>query len=98
MTILEHAPSREEILDFINDGIRQIREAGAEARFILVGPDAYKTLRKAMGEHFQRGAGQFETYQFIPIVVDPFRSATVCVLPSPSECARGVHAFRMDPE
>lgn len=95
MLIIEHAPSREEILEFINDGIRQLNEVNAPARYILVGQQSFNTLRKAMGERFQRGAGQFETYQHIPIVLDPFRTDTVCVLPSPKECAKGVQVYRM---
>lgn len=95
MTILECAATREDILSFINDSIRQLREAGVEARYIVVGVDAYHHLRKAMGEHFQRGAGRFETYQYLPIVLDPFRTDTVCVLPSPAECAKGVKTYRV---
>lgn len=97
MTILEYAPSREEVLAFIDDGIRQLREAGAEAQYIVVGPGAYEHLRKAIGQRFQRGAGQFETYQHIAIVLDPFREAgAVCVLPAPAECAKGVKTYRIE--
>ncbi|HMB90297.1 MAG TPA: family 4C encapsulin nanocompartment shell protein [Rhodothermales bacterium] len=96
MTILEHTPTREEILPFINDCIRQLREADVEARYIVVGTTAYEDLRKAIGTEFQRGAGQFETYHHIPIVLDPFRDAAVCVLPAPAECAKGVYAYRME--
>ncbi len=96
MTIIEYAPSREEILDFVNDSIRQLQDADVEARYIVVGVEAFETMRKAMGERFRRGAGQFETYQYLPIVLDPFRTDTVCVLPAPSECAKGVHTYRME--
>ena len=96
MTILEYTPSREEMLTFIHDCIRQLREEGVEARYIVVGTAAYEDLRKAIGTAFQRGAGQFETYQHIPIVLDPFREAEVCVLPAPSECAKGVYAYRVE--
>ena len=96
MTIIEYAPSREEMLDFVNDSIRQLQDAGVEARYIVVGVEAFETMRKAMGERFRRGAGQFETYQYLPIVLDPFRTDTVCVLPAPSECAKGVQTYRME--
>ncbi len=96
MTIIEYAPSREEILDFVNDSIRQLRDTDVEARYIVVGVEAFETMRKAMGKRFRRGAGQFETYQYLPIVLDPFRTDTVCVLPAPSECAKGVQTFRME--
>ncbi len=95
MTILEDTPSREDILDFIDDSIRQLRETSVEARYIVVGTTAFETLRKAMGERFRRGAGQFETYQHVPIVLDPFRTDAVCVLPAPTECAKGVQPYRM---
>ena len=95
MTVIEHAPGRETILDAINDALRNLREAGADAHAIIVGTEAYDTLRHAMAERFRRSPGYFETYQHIPIVVDPFRTTAVCVLPAPEECAKGVHAVRL---
>ena len=97
MTVLEYAPADHEILDFVNQSIRQLQEAGQEARYIVVGPQAYRQLRKAIGTAFQRGAGMFETYQFIPIVVDPFRETAVCVVPAPEAVAAGVSAHRLPP-
>ena len=94
MTVIEHAPARDEILDFINDGIRQLQESGAEAKYVVMGPAAYDTFRHAMAERFHRKPKQFETYNYVPIVVDPFRTDTVCVLPAPAECARGVETYR----
>ncbi len=95
MTIIEYEASREDILQIVDDGIRQMKENDVEPRFIIVGPEAYTMLRKAIGERFQRGAGQFETYQYVPIVVDPFRGSRATVLPAPSEVAKGVktHQF-----
>ena len=87
MTIIEYAPAKDEILDFINDSIRQLQDAAVEPKYILLGAEAYELMRLAMGERFNREAGTFETYQFFPIVVDPLRKDTVCVLPSPSACA-----------
>ena len=85
MIVIEYAPSQSQILDFINDGIRNLQEAGTEPKYILLGPEAYDILRSAMSERFKREKGHFETYQFIPIVLDPQRKDTVCVLPGPSE-------------
>jgi hypothetical protein len=96
MTIIESAPSRDDILDFVHDSIRQLQDAGVEARYIVVGADAFETMRKAIGARFRRGAGTFETYQYLPIVLDPFRTDTVCVLPAPSECAKGVRTYRIE--
>lgn len=95
MTVLEYTPDDDEILLFIHDSLRQLQEAGHEARYILVGRTAYRRLCKAIGRQFQRGAGQFETYQHIPIVVDPFRNDEVCVVPAPAVCAETVSGYRM---
>ncbi|GAB5519944.1 MAG: hypothetical protein RhofKO_21950 [Rhodothermales bacterium] len=95
MTVIEHNPPQERLLDFINDGIRQLREAGTEAKVILLGPEAYERLRYAMSARFKRSAGTFETYQFIPIVVDPSRTDTVCVLPAPMTTAEEVSLYRL---
>ncbi len=96
MTILEFSPSKDEILDYVNDRIRELQSSGIEAKYILAGPAAYDRLREAMGERFRRSAGVFETYNYIPIVVDPARTDSICILPSPSECARGARIFKMD--
>ena len=85
MTVFEYAPDKTQILDFINDGIRNLQEGGKEPKYILVGPTAYDVLIAAISERFNRTEGSFETYQFIPIVLDPLRQDTVCVLPSPLE-------------
>lgn len=86
MTVIEYAPDKFQILDFINDGIRNLQEGGKEPKYILLGHKAYDLLIMAMSERFNRAEGNFETYQFIPIVLDPRREDTVCVLPSPIEC------------
>jgi hypothetical protein len=95
MTVLEYTPNDDEILPFIHDSMRQLQEAGYEARYILVGQAAYRRLCKAIGRQFQRGAGKFETYLHVPIVVDPFRQEEVCVLPAPTLCAEEVSGYRM---
>ena len=96
MIILEHTPSESDILDLINDGIRQLNEAGSEAKYVVLGTAAYSTFRNAMATRFNRTAKYFETYNFLPIVVDPFRTDAVCVLPGPGEIAKGVQVFRID--
>ena len=95
MTVIEYAPSQDEILDFVNDSIRNLQEAGAEPKYILVGKEAFESLRQAMGERFRREAGTFETYQFIPIVMDPLRDKSLVVLPAPAECAKGLQVVSM---
>lgn len=96
MTILEYSPPEDEILDFINDRIRELQSAEAEAKYILVGPDAYDRMRRAMAARFKRSEGVFETYNYVPIVVDPSRTDTVCVLPSPSRTAEQAKIYRID--
>jgi len=96
MTIIEHTPTEAEILDFLNDGIRQLQEAGAEARYLLLGPVAYERFRQAMAVRFHRKPKNFELYNHLPIVLDPFRGEAACVVPSPGECALGVATYRVD--
>ena len=91
MTVIEFAPKPSEIIDFINDSIRNLSSGGYEAAFILIGVKAYSRLCEAMGERFRREAGSFETYQFIPIVVDPSRTDTLCVLPKPVAVTEGIN-------
>lgn len=95
MTIIEYGPAQNEILDYVNDRIRELQDSGVEPKYILVGPSAYQRMREAMGDRFKRSAGEFETYNYIPIVVDPARTDTVCILPAPSECAKGARIYRM---
>jgi hypothetical protein len=85
--VLETTPPRDAILDVIDEGVQALQDAGLEPRYVLVGPEAYAHLRKAIGARFGRGAGYFEQYQFLPIVVDPFRGGAVCVVPAPREAA-----------
>ena len=94
MTVIEYAPTQEEILDFVNQSLRNLQEANIEPKYILVGQQAYRRLRKAIGEQFRRGAGEFETYQHIPIVMDPLRDDTVLILPAPAECAKGINVAK----
>lgn len=98
MTIIEYSPDRSDILTFVDDAIRQLSETDTPAKYIVTGPAAYKILRKAIGERFQRGAGSFETYQYLPIVVDPFRTTEVCVLPGAAASAEEAQPYRMPQE
>lgn len=66
MHILEYSPAQADILDFLNDRIRDFQSADVDARYILAGPAAYERLRAAMAERFGRSPGTFETYQYIP--------------------------------
>lgn len=93
MTIVQKRKSAshdEALLDFIDERVRELQEQAVEPRYVVVGPSAYEVLCRAMGERFGRSAGLFETYQWLSIVVDPFRGEQVCVLPSPAEVAAGV--------
>lgn len=96
MTIFEYSPSQEEILDYVNERIRELQSSGVEPKYILTGPSAYQRMCEAMGERFKRSAGTFETYNYIPIVVDPARTDSVCILPAPSECVKGAKIYKMD--
>ncbi len=90
MTIIEHNPSDREILEFVDDSIRLLREAGLAPHVILVGPTAYGRLSDAVSARFKRSSGSFESYGHVPIVVDPGRSDQVVVLPAPADAATSV--------
>ena len=95
MTILQHSPKEDDILDFLDQSIRQISESGSEARFVIMGPAAYSTFRTAMARNLKRSAGKFETYQYVNVLVDPFRDAEVCVVPSAADAADGLQPFEL---
>ena len=96
MTILEYSPAEDEILDFINDRVRDLQSAGEEAKYILAGPEAYSRMRRAMAARFKRSEGVFETYNYLPIVVDPSRSDSLCILPAPAVTAETARVYKMD--
>lgn len=87
MTVIEHSPAPDEILDFIDDSVRRLREAGSPAQFIVVGPHSYEAMSEAVAARFRRSAGRFETYAHLPIVVDPARDHRVVVLPAAPDAA-----------
>ncbi len=95
MTIVEYRPDEDEILDFVDSQIRHLRDDGVETKYIIAGPAAYGRLCRAISTKEKRGKGRFETYNFIAIVLDPFRSDEVCVVPDPAECATGVETIRL---
>ena len=95
MTVIEFSADPDSILDHVDQHIRQLADGGLEAKFIIVGQEAYRALCRAISVRNRRGKGLYETYNFIPLVVDPFRDSTVCVVPSPEACAGGVAAYRV---
>ena len=90
MTVLESSPTQEHVLDFIDEGVRASQDAQLEPRFILLGPESYTNLREAISLRFGRSPGYFEQYQYLTIVVDPFRGDSVCVSPPPRDVAEGI--------
>lgn len=93
MTILQFSPGQEDILDFIDQSISGLVAAGTEARYIVMGPDAFALFRQAVAARLNRKPKDFGTYNYIPVVVDPFRGEEVCVLPEPREMKAGVQAM-----
>lgn len=89
-------PDRDDVLDFLEAEVRALQEAGGEPRFVVVGPRAYEALRQAVARRYGRSAGVFEQYQWLTVVVDPFREAEACVLPAPRDVAEGVRAQELD--
>ena len=96
MTVLESTPDARSILDEIDANVRALQESGLEPRFVVVGTAAYRTLCAAMAERYGREPGDFEQYQWLTIVVDPFRDHEVAILPVPRDVAAGVRAERVD--
>jgi hypothetical protein len=95
MTIIEYRTTSANILDCVEDGIRNLKDTGEEPRFICCGSDIYGDFCKAISERFKRDLQNYETYSFIPIIVDPFRSGTLCVLPAPRAVNDGIEPIRM---
>jgi hypothetical protein len=95
MTILETTATAEGVLAFIDESVRALQHEGLEPRAILVGPEAYELLRAAIARQFNRSPGLFETYQYLDIVLDPFRGDAVCVVPAPRELAGGARAVHL---
>lgn len=94
MTILEATPTAADLLDFVDGQVRDLQDAGLEPRTILLGTDAYEALKDAVASRFGRQRANVEQYQWLSVVVDPFRSAEVCVLPTSAEVSAGVRAER----
>lgn len=95
MTVLESTPAPGDILPTIDTAVRSLQDAGLEPRFVVLGPDAYDALCQAIAKQFGREVGQFEQYQWLTLVVDPFRAGEVTVLPVPRDVAAGVRAERL---
>ncbi|MDX1530239.1 MAG: family 4C encapsulin nanocompartment shell protein [Rhodothermales bacterium] len=95
MTIQETAAATDGILDAVDQQVRQLQQEGVEPRYVVVGPVAYEALRQAIAARFNRSAGTFETYQYLAIVLDPFRDEEVCVLPAPGALVDGVRTVRV---
>lgn len=96
MTIVEFVADPDRVLERVDQQILQLAEGGDGAKYIIAGPSAYRRLCKAISVRNQRGKGSFETYNYLPIVVDPFRDDMICVVPSPGACADGVQVYRVD--
>ncbi len=94
MTIVEFRLADGSPLDLVDMQVKQYAEAGVEARFIVAGTDAFEALCREISIRFQRGKGVFDTYNHVPIVVDPFRSDSFCVLPGGRDILAGVETYR----
>ena len=95
MTITDQAPDPADLLATIDRQVRDLQEAGAEPAAIVIGPDAYATLKTAVAEQFGREPADLAQYQWLPVVLDPFRADRVCVVPPPRDQTDGVRAERV---
>lgn len=96
MTVLNAAPAPADLLATIDQHVQSLRDEGAEPSAILIGLEAYKTLRTAVAERFGRETADLEQYQWLTVVVDPFRGDRVCVVPTTREVSAGVRAERVE--
>lgn len=90
MTILDAPADPLTVLDFVDEQVRALQAEGAEPRTVLVGPEAYDALIDAVAARFGRQRARVEQYQWLSVVVDPFRGDRVCVLPTARDLADGV--------
>ena len=95
MTLTDQAPDPADLLATIDRQVRDLQDAGAEPTAILIGPDAYATLKRAVAEQFGREPADLGQYQWLPVVLDPFRADRVCVVPHPRDQSGGVRAERL---
>ncbi len=96
MIVQEAEPAADKILTFVEESVLSLREAGSEPYTILLGPAAYELLCDAVAARFGRKRGPVEQFQWVNVVVDPFRDEEICVVPPPREIAAGVRAERRD--
>lgn len=96
MTVLDAAPDPADLLAVLDQQVRDLQDAGGEPHAILVGPDAYEALKTAVAERFGRERADLGQYQWLTVVVDPFRGGRVCVVPAPRDVSAGVRAERLD--
>ncbi len=95
MTVTDASPAPADLLATLDQQVRELQEAGAEPHSILIGPEAYATLTEAVAERFGRERADLAQYQWLTVVVDPFRGGRVCVVPAPRDLAAGVRAERV---
>ncbi len=95
MTVLDAPATPDTVLGFVDEQVRSLQAEGAEPRTILVGPEAYEALMDAVAARFGRQRARVEQYQWLSVVVDPFRGDRVCVVPTSRDLADGVRAERI---
>ena len=95
MTVTDAAPDAANLLATIDQQVRALQDAGGEPSALILGPDAYRALTVAVAERFGREVADLAQYQWLSVVVDPFRGDRVCVVPPPRDQAGGVRAERL---
>ena len=94
MTVLD-AANPADLLSTIDQQLQSLRDQGAEPAAVLVGPESYATLKAAVAQRFGREPADLEQYQWLTVVLDPFRQNRVSVVPTNRESAAGVRAERV---
>lgn len=93
MTVLDFAADAD-LLATLDQQVRELQQAGGEAHAIVLGAEAYELLKTVVAERFGRERADLSQYQWVPVIVDPFRGDRVCVVPPPRDVSAGIRAER----
>lgn len=95
MVIVSYSPSADNVLDCVEDGIRSLTDSDVTPSYIVCGSIAYDILCDAIAERLRHDRKNVETYNHIPVLIDPFRTTELCVLPAPRDVRDGVETVRV---
>ncbi|NND71743.1 MAG: hypothetical protein HKN43_09195 [Rhodothermales bacterium] len=95
MVIVSYTPTADNILDCVEDAIRSLTESGLSPSYIICGMGSYNLLCDAIAARLKHGRKNVESFNHIPVLIDPFRTNEICVVPSPHDILGGVETVRV---